>query len=38
MHSSAYALELIHSHVLLGHEAKHFNLQLAIAPAFNLEY
>ena len=38
MHSSAYALELIHTHVLLGYEAKRFYLQLSVAPALNLEF
>ena len=38
MHSSAYALELIHTHVLLGYEAKSSYLQLSIAPALNLEF
>ena len=38
MHSSAYALELIHTHVLLGCEAKHFYLQLSIAHTLNLEF
>jgi len=38
MHSSAYALELIHTHVLLDCEAKHFYLQLFIAHTLNLEF